>query len=227
MMTTTSLILMLAIGGLSYYVSSKLKRKFKEYSQLQLRANLNGREAAEMMLRDYGIHDVQVIQVSGQLTDHYNPANKTVNLSESVYHQRNAAAIAVAAHEVGHAVQHATAYKWLTMRSKLVPAVQVSSQFMPMLLIGGILMVSTFPQLLLTGIVLFAITTLFSFVTLPVEFDASARALKWMESKSIVNSQEHYHAKDALKWAALTYVVAALGSLATLIYYITIFMNRR
>lgn len=227
MMTTTSLILMLAIGGLSYFVSSRLKRKFKEYSQLQLRANLNGREAAEMMLRDYGIHDVQVIQVSGQLTDHYNPANKTVNLSESVYHQRNAAAIAVAAHEVGHAVQHATAYKWLTMRSKLVPAVQVSSQFMPMLLIGGILMVSTFPQLLLTGIVLFAITTLFSFVTLPVEFDASARALKWMESKNIVNSQEHYHAKDALKWAALTYVVAALGSLATLIYYITIFMNRR
>jgi Zn-dependent membrane protease YugP len=227
MMTPGSLILMLAIGLVSFLVSQRLKSKFKKYSQMPLRSNMSGREAAELMLRDHGITDVKVIQVSGQLTDHYNPANKTVNLSDVVYHERNAAAVAVAAHEVGHAVQHAKAYSWLTMRSKLVPAVQISSQFMPFILMGGILTINIFPALMLIGIALFASTTLFSFVTLPVEFDASARALKWMEGKNVVTSQEHDNAKDALKWAAMTYVVAALGSLATLIYYILIFVGRR
>ncbi|MCZ2128938.1 MAG: zinc metallopeptidase [Bacteroidia bacterium] len=225
--TFGSFILMIAITVISLIVSQTLKSKFKKYSQMQLRTNLTGKEVAEMMLHDNGITDVQVIQVSGQLTDHYNPANKTVNLSESVYYERNAAAAAVAAHECGHAVQHAQAYKWLTMRSKLVPIVQVSSQLMTFVLIGGILLINTFPSLLLFGIILFAATTVFSFITLPVEFDASSRALKWMEGKNIVNSQEQYFAKDALKWAAMTYVVAAIGSLATLLYYISIFLNRR
>ncbi|MCO6495612.1 MAG: zinc metallopeptidase [Bacteroidetes bacterium] len=225
--TFGSFILMIAITVFSLIVGQTLKSKFKKYSKMQLRNNLTGKEVAEMMLRDNGITDVQVIQVSGQLTDHYNPANKTVNLSESVYYERNAASAAVAAHECGHAVQHAQAYKWLTMRSKLVPAVQISSQLMPFVLIGGILLINTFPALLLFGIVLFAGTTLFSFVTLPVEFDASARALKWMESKNIVTSQEQTYAKDALRWAAMTYVVAAIGSLATLLYYVSIFLNRR
>ncbi|MBX2985443.1 MAG: zinc metallopeptidase [Bacteroidia bacterium] len=225
--TFGSFILMIAITVISLIVSQTLKSKFKKYSQMQLRTNLTGKEVAEMMLHDNGITDVQVIQVSGQLTDHYNPANKTVNLSESVYYERNAAAAAVAAHECGHAVQHAQAYKWLTMRSKLVPIVQVSSQLMTFVLIGGILLINTFPSLLLFGIILFAATTVFSFITLPVEFDASSRALKWMEGKNIVNSQEQYYAKDALKWAAMTYVVAAIGSLATLLYYVAIFLNRR
>ncbi len=225
--TFGSFILMIAITVISLIVSQTLKSKFKKYSQMQLRTNLTGKEVAEMMLHDNGITDVQVIQVSGQLTDHYNPANKTVNLSESVYYERNAAAAAVAAHECGHAVQHAQAYRWLTMRSKLVPIVQVSSQLMTFVLIGGILLINTFPSLLLFGIILFAATTLFSFITLPVEFNASSRALKWMEGKNIVNSQEQYFAKDALKWAAMTYVVAAIGSLATLLYYISIFLNRR
>lgn len=211
----------------SLAVSQTLKSKFKKYSKLQLRSNLTGKEVAEKMLRDHGITDVKVIQVNGQLTDHYNPANKTVNLSEVVFYERNAAAAAVAAHEVGHAVQHAQAYAWLTMRSKMVPAVQIASQFMHWVILGGILMINSFPILLPIGIALFAITTLFSFVTLPVEFDASSRALKWMESQQIVTSQEHYFAKDSLKWAAMTYVVAALGSLATLVYYIMIFLDRR
>ncbi|MCK9480973.1 MAG: zinc metallopeptidase [Bacteroidia bacterium] len=225
--TFGSLILMIAITIASLIVSQTLKSKFKKYSQLQLRSNLTGKEVAEMMLRDHGITDVQVTQVSGQLTDHYNPATKTVNLSEVVYYERNAAAAAVAAHECGHAVQHAQAYQWLTLRSKLVPAVQVSSQLMPFVLVGGILLLKTFPTLLLAGIILFASTTLFSFITLPVEFDASARALRWMEGKNIVTSQEQTNAKDALRWAAMTYVVAAIGSLATLLYYVSIFMNRR
>lgn len=212
---------------ISMIVSWTLKRKFKKYSEMQLRANLSGKEVAEMMLADHGIRDVKVTHVSGTLTDHYNPATKTVNLSDVVYFERNAAAAAVAAHECGHAVQHATAYSWLTMRSKLVPIVQVSSQFMHWVILAGILMVNTFPSLLLIGIFLFAATTLFSFVTLPVEFDASARALRWMENKNIVNSQEQYYAKDSLKWAAMTYVVAALGSLATLVYYVMIYLGRR
>lgn len=211
----------------SLAVSQTLKSKFKKYSKLQLRSNMTGKEVAEKMLRDHNITDVKVIQVNGQLTDHYNPANKTVNLSEVVFFERNAAAAAVAAHEVGHAVQHAQAYAWLTMRSKMVPAVQIASQYMHWVILGGILLINSFPILLPIGIALFAITTLFSFVTLPVEFDASSRALKWMESQQIVTSQEHYFAKDSLKWAAMTYVVAALGSLATLVYYIMIFLDRR
>ena len=213
--------------GVSWLVSYRLKSKFKEYSQTPLRANLSGKEIAEMMLSDHGIDDVKVVSVSGQLTDHYNPVTKTVNLSDVVYSARNAAATAVAAHECGHAVQHATAYSWLTMRSKLVPVVSVSSRWMQWILLAGIIFINTFPQLLLIGILMFATTTLFSFITLPVEYDASKRALAWIDQRGVVTSQEHAAAKDALKWAARTYVVAAIGSLATLLYYLSIFMNRR
>jgi len=211
----------------SWLVSYRLKSKFREYSQTPLRANLSGKEVAEMMLADHGINDVKVVSVGGQLTDHYNPVTKTVNLSEVVYGARNAAATAVASHECGHAVQHATAYSWLTMRSKLVPVVSVSSRWMQWILLAGIIFVNSFPQLLLVGILMFAITTLFSFITLPVEYDASRRALAWIDKNGIVTSQEHTAAKDALKWAARTYVVAAIGSLATLLYYLSIFLNRR
>lgn len=211
----------------SWLVSSRLKSKFELYSKLQLQNGMSGREIAEKMLADNGIYDVKVISVEGQLTDHYNPADKTVNLSEAVYNQRNAAAAAVAAHECGHAVQHATAYSWLTMRSKLVPVVSAVSNYVQWILIGGILMIKTFPQLLLVGIVIFAATTLFSIITLPVEYDASKRALAWLENKSMLTQQEQAGAKDALKWAARTYVVAAIGSIATLLYYISIFNNRR
>jgi Zn-dependent membrane protease YugP len=211
----------------SMLVSNRLKSKFKKYSQMPLRANLSGKEVAERMLADHGITDVQVISARGQLTDHYNPVNKTVNLSEVVYGARNAAAAAVAAHECGHAVQHASAYSWLTMRSKLVPVVSISSRWMQWILLGGIIMVNSFPELLLIGILMFATTTIFSFITLPVEYDASKRALAWIDQRGIVTSQEHAAATDALKWAARTYVVAAIGSLATLLYYIAIFMNRR
>ena len=211
----------------SMIVSNRLKSKFKKYSQMPLRANLSGKEIAELMLADHGITDVKVISARGQLTDHYNPVNKTVNLSEVVYGARNAAAAAVAAHECGHAVQHATAYSWLTLRSKLVPVVSVSSRWMQWILLAGIIFVNTFPQLLLFGILMFATTTLFSFITLPVEYDASKRALAWIDHRSLVTSQEHEAAADALKWAARTYVVAAIGSLATLLYYIAIFLNRR
>jgi hypothetical protein len=211
----------------SMLVSNRLKSKFKKYSQTPLHSNLSGKEIAERMLADHGITDVKVISVRGQLTDHYNPVNKTVNLSEAVYGPRNAAAAAVASHECGHAVQHAEAYGWLTMRSKLVPVVSVSSRWMQWILLGGIIFVNTFPQLLLIGILMFATTTIFSFITLPVEYDASNRALAWIDQKGIVTSQEHAAAKDALKWAARTYVVAAIGSLATLLYYLSIFMSRR
>lgn len=211
----------------SWLVSNRLKNKFELYSKLQLQNGMSGKEIAEKMLADHGIRDVKVISVEGQLTDHYNPADKTVNLSEAVYNQRNAAAAAVAAHECGHAVQHATAYSWLEMRSKLVPVVSVASNYIQWILIGGILMVRTFPQLLLVGIVLFALTTLFSIITLPVEYDASNRALVWLENKHMLNQEEQAGAKDALKWAARTYVVAAIGSIATLLYYVMIYMNRR
>ncbi|MEC8739813.1 MAG: zinc metallopeptidase [Bacteroidota bacterium] len=213
----------------SMLVQGRLKSKFKKYSQTPLRSNKSGKEIAEQMLHDLGIYDVQVVQVNGQLTDHYNPKNKTVNLSEAVYHQRNAASAAVAAHEVGHAVQHATAYSWLEMRSRLVPMVSVSSRYMQWVVLAGILMLNMpiGPSILLLGIALFALTTLFSFITLPVEFDASKRALAWIDEKGIVTSQEHSMSKNALKWAALTYVVAAIGSLATLLYYISIYLNRR
>lgn len=212
---------------ISYIVSNRLKSKFKKYSQMPLQSGLSGKEVAELMLADHNIHDVKVISTGGQLTDHYNPATRTVNLSEVVYSQRNAAAAAVAAHECGHAVQHANAYSWLTMRSKLVPVVSVSSRYMQWVLLAGIFLVQTFPFLLFAGIIMFAATTLFSFITLPVEYDASNRALAWIDNRNIVTPQEHGAAKDALKWAARTYVVAALGSLATLLYYIYIFMGRR
>lgn len=221
------LILAGAIMLFSWLVSSRLKSKFEHYSKLQLQNGMSGAEIAEKMLADNGIRDVRVISTPGRLTDHYNPADKTVNLSEAVYNQRNAAAAAVAAHECGHAVQHAVGYQWLTMRSKLVPVVNVASTYMQWILLGGILMMKTFPQLLLVGIIIFAATTLFSIVTLPVEYDASNRALAWLENKRMLTPQEHAGAKNSLKWAARTYVVAALGSIATLLYYVSIYMGGR
>lgn len=221
------MILMIAIMLFSWLVSNRLQSKFDKYSKLHLQNGMSGAEIAEKMLHDHGIYDVKVISTPGRLTDHYNPADKTVNLSEAVYNQRNAAAAAVAAHECGHAVQHATAYSWLEMRSKLVPVVSVASNYVQWILIGGILMMKTFPQLLLIGIVIFAATTLFSVITLPVEYDASNRALAWLENKRMLTNEEHAGAKDSLKWAARTYVVAAIGSIATLLYYISIYNNRR
>lgn len=220
-------ILIGAIMLASWLVSSTLQRKFEKYSQVHLANGMSGREIAEKMLADHGIRDVRVISTPGRLTDHYNPQDKTVNLSEAVYNQRNAAAAAVAAHECGHAVQHATAYSWLSMRSTLVPAVSFASNFVQWILIAGILLIKTFPALLLIGIVIFALTTLFSVITLPVEYDASHRALVWLEQKHMLTQQEHDGAKDALKWAARTYLVAAIGSIATLLYYISIYNNRR
>lgn len=215
----------------SMYVSNQLKSKFKKYSKIQLRNGLSGKEIAQKMLSDNGITDVQVVSVKGQLTDHYNPANKTVNLSETVYTQRNAAAAAVAAHECGHALQHASAYSWLTLRSQIVPVVGFSSKISNfVIMVGLILMYSGSAlgsMLFLTGIVLFSMTTLFTFITLPVEFDASNRALSWLESRNMLTQEEHTGAKDALKWAARTYVVAALGSLATLLYFISMFLGRK
>lgn len=215
----------------SMFVSNRLKSKFKKYSKIQLKNGMSGKEIAEKMLNDNGIYDVKVVSVKGQLTDHYNPANKTVNLSESVYSQHNAAAAAVAAHECGHAVQHAQAYSWLTLRSAIVPAVGFSSKISNFVIMGGLILMysgNAFGDMLfLAGIALFGVTTLFTFITLPVEFDASNRALAWLESSRMVTQEEHAGAKDALKWAARTYVVAALGSLATLLYFISMFMGRR
>ena len=220
-----------AIFLVSMYVSNQLKSKFKKYSKIKLKNGLSGKEIAEKMLSDNGINDVQVISVKGKLTDHYNPVNKTVNLSEAVYAQRNAAAAAVAAHECGHAVQHATAYSWLTLRSQIVPAVGFSSKISNFVIMAGLILMYSGSvlgsMLFLSGIVLFAMTTLFTFITLPVEFDASNRALAWLENKNMVTQEEHAGAKDALKWAARTYVVAALGSLATLLYFISMFLGRR
>lgn len=221
-----SFILIIVIGLVGLFVQSKLKSKFNKYSHLHLQNGLSGREIAEKMLADNHINDVKVISVKGQLTDHYNPKNRTVNLSEAVYDQRNAAAAAVAAHECGHAVQHAVSYKWLSLRSSLVPAVGISSKFATFLLIAGIFTVNSFPSLLLAGILLFAATVLFSIVTLPVEYDASNRALAWLDEKNLLTSNEEAAAKDALKWAARTYVVAALSSIATLIYYLNIYNSR-
>ena len=220
-----------AIFLVSMYVSNQLKSKFKKYSKIKLKNGLSGKEIAEKMLLDNGITDVQVVTVKGQLTDHYNPVNKTINLSEAVYAQRNAAAAAVAAHECGHAVQHATAYSWLTLRSQIVPAVGFSSKISNFVIMAGLILMysgsALGSMLFLAGIVLFAMTTLFTFITLPVEFDASNRALAWLENKNMVTQEEHAGAKDALKWAARTYVVAALGSLATLLYFISMFLGRR
>lgn len=209
-------------------ISWRLKSKFKTYSQTSLQSNLSGQEIAEQMLADHGISDVRVISVAGQLTDHYNPADKTVNLSEDVYHGRNAAAAAVSAHECGHAVQHARAYSFLQLRSALVPMLSISNGFMPILLmIGMFTLYSTGNSTLLAiGVALFAMATLFSFVTLPVEFDASNRALNWIKDKGIVTPEEYVMSKDALWWAAMTYVVAALGMLAQLLYYLTLLNGR-
>jgi len=214
---------------LSLYVSSKLKSKFRHYSKVYLANGMSGKEIAEKMLSDNGIHDVKVVSVQGQLTDHYNPANKTVNLSEVVYHERNAAAAAVAAHECGHAVQHAKSYAWLQMRSKMVPAVNISSHLLQWVLMGGIVLYFSSGNsiVLWIGIALFAVTTLFAFVTLPVEYDASNRALAWLKEKNMVMPNEYAGAQDALKWAARTYLVAALGSLAQLLYFVMIAMRGR
>ena len=216
-------IIMLA----SWFVSNRLKNKFEFYSKLQLQNGLSGAEIAQKMLADNGIHDVRVISVSGQLTDHYNPTDKTVNLSESVYNERNAAAAAVAAHECGHAVQHAQAYQWLAWRSQLVPVVSIASNYVQWILLAGIFTIRIFPQLLLIGIVIFAATTIFTIITLPVEYDASNRALAWLKNKNMLNQAEYAGAEDSLKWAARTYVVAAIGSIGTLMYYISIFMSNR
>lgn len=202
-----------------------MKKKFKAYSKIPTSFGMTGKDVAEKMLADNGISDVRVISVNGELTDHYNPANKTVNLSQGVYSGNSVAAAAVAAHECGHAIQHASAYQWLNMRSKLVPTVSFASKWMQWVLLAGVLMISFNPTILLAGIVLFAMTTLFSFITLPVEIDASNRALIWLNTAGITSSQSHEKAKDALKWAGYTYVVAALGSLATLLYYIFLFMG--
>lgn len=211
----------------SWYIGNTLQKKFDHYSKLHLRNGMSGAEIATKMLHDHGIYDVKVISTPGRLTDHYNPADKTVNLSEAVYNQRNAAAAAVAAHEVGHAVQHATAYSWLQMRSKMVPVVSVASNFVQWILLAGVLMVNTFPSLLLIGILLFATTTVFSIVTLPVEYDASNRALAWLKRENMVSQQEYAGAQDSLKWAARTYLVAALSSIGTLLYYVWMYLGRR
>ncbi len=221
-----SFLLIIVIGLLGMLVQSRLKSKFKKYSKLHLQNGLSGKEIAEKMLADNHIYDVKVISTQGRLTDHYNPQNKTVNLSEVVYSERNAAAAAVAAHECGHAVQHAKGYAWLQLRSRLVPAVGISSKFASILLIVGIFTVEAFPQLLLLGILLFAATVVFTIVTLPVEYDASNRALVWLDEKNMLTNTEHDAAKDALKWAARTYVVAALSSIVTLLYYVNIYSSR-
>jgi Zn-dependent membrane protease YugP len=220
----TYYIMIGAIALVSWLVSNKLKSKFAFYSKVTLRNGMSGAEIAEKMLQDHGITDVKVISTPGQLTDHYNPANKTVNLSEAVYNQRNAAAAAVAAHECGHAVQHAHAYEWLTMRSKMVPVVNISSSMSQWLIMGGLILGFASKSSLgfyvaVAGLILMAIATAFSFVTLPVEYDASNRALAWLKNKNMVSQQEYAGAEDSLKWAARTYVVAALGALASLLYW--------
>ena len=220
-------IIFIGIAILSYGVQASLQGKFKKYAKMPLGNGMTGKEVAEKMLRDNGIYDVSVTSTPGMLTDHYNPANKTVNLSEGVYGSCSVAAAAVAAHECGHAVQHARAYAPLKMRSALVPVVQFSSSIVSWVLLAGIIMVETMPGLLLLGIILFASTTLFSFITLPVEINASQRALVWLSNAGITNVFNHKAAEDALRSAAYTYVVAALGSLATLVYYVTIYMGRR
>ena len=217
-------IILGAIALLSFIVSSRLKSKFEHYSKVHLRNGMSGAEIAEKMLHDNGIYDVRVISTPGRLTDHYNPLDKTVNLSEAVYNQRNAAAAAVAAHEVGHAVQHATAYAMLAFRSKMVPMVNVASNLSQILIFMGILLAAGSGlgfgfYMAVAGFVLYAITTLFTFITLPVEYDASNRALAWLKNKNMLSQQEYAGAEDSLKWAARTYVVAAIGSLAMLVYF--------
>lgn len=221
---------LLLFGGvalISFLVQQNLQSKFKKYAKVPLSGNMTGREVAEKMLRDHGIYNVQVVSTPGQLTDHYNPTTHTVNLSESVYNERSVAAAAVAAHECGHAVQHAVQYGPLRMRSALVPVVSFASSWVQWILLAGILLVEVFPSLLLLGIILFASTTLFSFITLPVEVDASQRATAWLQRAGVTTQRDHSMAVDALHSAAYTYVAAALGSLATLVYYVMIFLGRR
>ncbi len=220
-------IILLLVMAASWFVSYRLKSKFKQYSEVYLSSGLTGAEVAQKMLHDNGIYDVKVISVEGFLSDHYNPLEKTVNLSPEVYNMRTVAAAAVAAHECGHAIQHAKAYAWLSMRSALVPIVQFSSSIVQWILLAGVFLINTFPALLLIGVVLFAMTTLFSLITLPVEFDASRRALVWLDSTRLTYGEEQAQAKDALNWAAMTYVVAAIGSIATLLYYASLLAGRR
>jgi Zn-dependent membrane protease YugP len=212
---------------LSWLISYQLKSRFKRYSLIPMNYGMTGRDVAEKMLKDNGIYDVKIISVEGELTDHYNPINKTINLSRNVYIGNHVAAGAVSAHECGHAVQHANAFAWLRMRSSLVPVVSFASNWVQWILLAGVLLINAFPQLLLIGIALFGITTIFSFITLPVEINASSRALVWLNTAGITNFETHPKAQDALRWAAYTYVVAALGSLATLIYYIFIYLGRK
>jgi Zn-dependent membrane protease YugP len=220
------MILIFALLGISFLISWQFKRKAAEYAEVTLTTNLSGAEIAQQMLEDNGITDVKVISVEGQLSDHYNPQDKTVNLSQDVFHGRSVLAAAVASHECGHAVQHAKAYTWLTFRSAIVPVVSITSKWVQWVLLAGILLMNSFPQLLAIGIIMLAGITLFSFITLPVEFDASTRAMAWLDSKGIVQKNEYTMARKALNWAASTYVIAAISSLATLLYYISIF-NRR
>jgi hypothetical protein len=226
-MTTNIWIIFIAFMILSWIVSMVLKSKFRKYSKLPVDNGMTGREVAERMLRDNGIFDVKIVSVQGHLSDHYNPENKTINLSPEVYSGKSISSAAVAAHETGHAIQHATAYAWLGFRSRMVPSVSFASKWVHWILLAGVLLVSTFPALLLFGIVLFALTTVFSFITLPVEINASQRALAWLSNAGITSYQNHDKAQDALKWAAYTYVVAALGSLATLLYYVMMFLGAR
>lgn len=218
-------ILMGGIMLVSWLVSNTLKRKFEQYSKIHLRNGMSGAEIAEKMLADHGIYDVKVVSTPGRLTDHYNPKDKTVNLSEAVYSQRNAAAAAVAAHECGHAVQHAQAYSWLQMRSQLVPIVQVTSSMSQWVIIGGLVLMGSNIlgagglYVAIAGLVMMGFATLFSFITLPVEYDASHRALAWLQNKHMVSQEEYKGAEDALKWAARTYLVAAIGALASLLYW--------
>ncbi len=222
-------VITLVFAGIGMFVQWRLKSKFQKYSEVGLHNGLSGKEIAEKMLRDNNIFDVRIMSVEGQLTDHYNPADKTVNLSPDVYQGRSASAAAVAAHECGHAVQHAIAYSMLQFRSSMVPVLNIANNFMPIaLMVGMMILYSTGNKLVLSiGVVMFALATLFSFITLPVEFDASRRALAWMESKNVVTAEEQAMAKDALWWAAMTYVAAALGMLAQLLYYVSLLSGRR
>ena len=215
--------LLILLMLVSWAIQWRLRSKFKQYAQVELHANLTGAQIAERMLADHGITDVRIISTEGRLTDHYNPADKTVNLSEGVYAERSAAAAAIAAHECGHAVQHAAAYSMLQFRSALVPTLSAVSKWMPWVLLAGVFLINRSLVPLGLGIALFSLTTLFAFITLPVEFDASRRALAWMDQRGVVTAQEQALAKDALWWAAMTYVVAALASLAMLLYYVSIF----
>lgn len=220
-------ILFIGIALISYLVQANLKRKFQRYSNVMIASGMSGAEVAQQMLHDHGIYDVRVQPHEGWLSDHYDPTTKTVNLSQDVFYGNSVASAAVAAHECGHAVQHARAYSFLTLRSALVPVVQFTSNIVSWVLLGGILLVNVFPTLLLIGILMFAMSTLFSFVTLPVEVDASRRATRWLQSAGVTSNREHPMAVDALTSAAYTYVVAALSSLATLVYYVSIYMSRR